>query len=210
MALYLTNNELLIENNELKSKIKKLEKQLEASNKRTLVYKNRTNIYKNRICQLVCEEHQNVMKTFEWCKSIIDTADECGLDMEVLYDLLPIWYDDRTIITEAKDYEKCMISVMGRKKYDAEEEMPSEEINIRNRTPNLEEMNRIILEYNTKNMSLYNLADNYNLSINNLFRLLRENKLIENETDANGYNIFYTEYNGTGIDWDFETGMGLI
>jgi hypothetical protein len=210
MAAYLTNDELLIENNKLKAKINKLEKQLTASNKRTDVFKNRTNNYKKKICELVCEDHYFVMKTFEWCKSIRDTADECGLDMEVLYELIPIWYYDYTKLNEAKDYENCMIQVMGRKKYDAEEEITTEEINIRNRTPDLEEMNKIILEYNTKNMSLYNLADKYNLKINNLFRLLKENKLIENETDANGYYIFYTEHNGTGIEWDFETGMGLI
>jgi hypothetical protein len=34
--------------------------------------------------------------------------------------------------------------------------------------------------------------------------------LIEKETDANGYNTFYTEYNGAGSYWDFESGMGLI
>ena len=198
------------ENNELKEKINYLEKQLTASNKRTDVYKKRTDVYKKRIRDLVCEDHDCVMKMFEWCKSIRDTADECGLDMEVLYELIPIWYDDGTKIEEAKDYEKCMIKVMGRNKYDAEEEHTTEEINIINRTPDLEEMNKIIWDYINTNMSLYELADKYNLKINNLFRLLKINNLIVNETDAKGYDTFYTDSFGADFYWDYETEVGMI
>ena len=99
---------------------------------------------------------------------------------------------------------------MGRKKYDAEIEFTTEEMNIINRTPDLEEMNKIIWDYINTNMSLYELADKYNFKINNLFRLLKINNLIVNETDAKGYHTFYTDYFGTGFDWDFETEVGMI
>lgn len=211
MTDFITNEELLIENNELKSKVNKLEKQLKASNKRTTFFTKQSNICKERMREYVCNNiREEVIKTFEWCKSIIDTADEYNLDMEVLYELIPIWYDDRNKITEAKDYEECMIKVMGRKKYDAENEMTTEEMNIINRTPDLEEMNKIIWDYINTNMSLYELADNYNLKINNLFRLLKINNLIVNETDAKGYHTFYTDYMGANIFWDFETEVGMI
>ena len=211
MTEFITNEELLIEMNELKSKVNKLEKQLKASDKRTTFFTKQSNIFKERMREYVCNNiREEVIKTFEWCKSIIHTADEYNLDMEVLYELISIWYDDRNKIMEAKDYEYCMIKVMGRKKYDAENEMTTEEMNIINRTPDLEEMNKIIWDYINTNMSLYELADNYNLKINNLFRLLKINNLIVNETDAKGYHTFYTDYMGANIFWDFETEVGMI
>ena len=63
------------------------------------------------------------------------------------------------------------------------------------RTPEKEELDLILSEYSGK-MPLHELADKYNLSIINLFRLLKEQKLIENESDATGYNEFLKEYIG--------------
>ena len=145
-------------------------------------------------------------------KGVKDTADEYNLDMEVLYDLIPIWSGDDGghALSQAKDYEECMIKVMGRKKYDAEIEFTSEEMNIINRTPDLDEMNKIIWDYINTNMSLYELADKYNLKINNLLRLLKTNNLIVNETDAKGYHTFYTDYFGARFFWDYETEVGMI
>jgi hypothetical protein len=211
MAEFVTNEKLLIENIELKSKVNKLEKQLKASNKRTSFYESQSNICKKRMSNYI-EEHiqEQVMDHFNWCKSIKDTAREYKLDMEVLYDLIPIWFGDGTKIEEADDYEECMIEVMGRKKYDAEIEFTTDEMNIINRAPDLEEMNKIIWDYINTNMSLYELADKYNLKINNLFRLLKINNLIVNETDAKGYHTFYTDYFGTDFFWDYETEIGMI
>ena len=71
------------------------------------------------------------------------------------------------------------------------------------RTPDQDTINKIIEDYNkATDLSLYDLADKYNLSINNLFRLLKENNLIEKETDAKGYGDFYRDYLGTGYVWD--------
>ena len=209
MTEYITIDQLLIENNELKLKVDRLEKQLKASNKRTSVFKERADILKDRIHQRICEERDEVLKCFEWCKSIKDTACEYGIDMDELYRLIPMWYDSHSEVVTAKDYDECLIEVLGRHKYDDDDD-EDKEINIRQRTPDTEEMNKIIEDYKEGKFSLYELADSYNLKINNLFRLLKDNNLIEKETDANGYNTFYTEYNGAGSYWDFESGMGLI
>jgi hypothetical protein len=64
------------------------------------------------------------------------------------------------------------------------------------RTPEKEELDMLISEYHTNKHSLYELADEYNLVIINLFRLLKEHKLIEKESDAIGYDEFYKEYIG--------------
>ena len=60
------------------------------------------------------------------------------------------------------------------------------------RTPEKEELDMLITEYHTNKHSLYELADEYNLVIINLFRLLKEHKLIEKESDAIGYDEFYS------------------
>ena len=153
---------------------------------------------------------EDVMDHFKWCRSIKDTAENYKLDMDVLYYLIPIWFGSTYELSTADDYEECMIEIMGRKKYEAEREFTSEEMNIMNRNPDLEEMNKIIWDYINTNMSLYKLADKYNLKINNLFRLLKINNLIVNETDAKGYDNFYTDYFGADFYWDYETEVGMI
>ena len=211
MAEFTSNEELLIENKELKAKINKLEKQLKASNKRISFYKRQSDKYIRRMIDYIQERMQeDVMDHFKWCRSIKDTAENYKLDMDVLYYLIPIWFGSTYELSTADDYEECMIEIMGRKKYDAEIEFTSEEMNIMNRTPDLEEMNKIIYDYINTNMSLYELADKYNLKINNLFRLLKINNLIVKETDAKGYDNFYTDYFGADFYWDYETEVGMI
>ena len=215
MAEFTSNEELLIENKELKAKINKLEKQLKASNKRISFYKRQSDKYIRRMIDYIQERMQeDVMDHFKWCRSIKDTAENYKLDMDVLYYLIPIWFDScegsTYELSTADDYEECMIEIMGRKKYDTEREITTEEMNIINRNPDTEEMNKIIWDYINTKMSLYNLADKYNLKINNLFRLLKINNLIVNETDAKGYDNFYTDYFGADFYWDYETEVGMI
>jgi hypothetical protein len=57
---------------------------------------------------------------------------------------------------------------------------------------------------------MYELADKYNLTIYNLFRLLKENNLIEKETDAKQYAGFYVDFNGAGSEWDGKSEIGLL
>ena len=105
------------------------------------------------------------------------------------------------------------MEVIGRKEYDEEQEdeMDPTDLILRNRIPTANEVvNKIITDYNAGNLSLYELTDKYNLQINILFRLLKENGIIEKETDAKGYDNFYTEYCGAGCDWDGKSVLGLI
>ena len=80
------------------------------------------------------------------------------------------------------------------------------------RTPGQEELDGIFTEYKSGKITLYQLADKYNLVIINLFRLLCEHKLIESESDAIGYDEFYKEYIG---EYEYnkyviKTNLGLI
>ena len=71
------------------------------------------------------------------------------------------------------------------------------------RTPEQDTINKIIEDYrDASDLSLYELADRYDLWINNLFRLLKENNIIEKETDAKGYGDFYRDYLGSGHIWN--------
>ena len=163
MAEIASNEELLIENKELKAKINKLEKQLKASNKRTSFYERKSYIYKKRMIDYIEETMQlSVMDEFEFYKNIKVTAENYKLDMDVLYHLIPIWFDrsdSNYERSQADDYEECMIEIMGRQKYDAELEFTSEEMNIMNRTPDLEEMNKIIYDYINTNIHKINTSD---------------------------------------------------
>jgi hypothetical protein len=70
----------------------------------------------------------------------------------------------------------------------------------------------LISDYHTNKHSLYELADKYNIIIHNLFRLLKENNLIEKESDAIGYDEFYKEYIGeiSYNEYDIKTDLRLI
>ena len=60
------------------------------------------------------------------------------------------------------------------------------------RTPEQEELNMLISDYLGEKFTIYELADKYDLLIINLFRLLKEHTLIEKESDAIGYEKFYS------------------
>jgi hypothetical protein len=71
------------------------------------------------------------------------------------------------------------------------------------RTPDQETINKMIEDYSkATDLSLYELADRYDLAITNLFRLLKENNIIEKETGAKGYGDFYRDYLGSGHVWN--------
>ena len=80
------------------------------------------------------------------------------------------------------------------------------------RTPDQKELDEIFIQYSSGEMTLYELADKYNIMIFNLFRLLKENKLIEKESDAIGYDEFYIQYIGEYEynKYDIKTDLGLI
>jgi hypothetical protein len=59
-------------------------------------------------------------------------------------------------------------------------------------------------------MSLYDIADKYNIVILNLFRLLKEERHVENEKDARGYQHFLRIYYGNYYNENVSKELNLI
>ena len=205
MATYLSIEDICDENKVLKERIIILEKELAASIQHSKCLKE---IIDDRNEENAVE----ILEYFHSCSSIRRTDWKYGMDMEELYGLIPEWDGCRDGLQGADDYHECRIEVIGRNEYnyEQEEDMDAEELALRQRTPEPDEITKIMGDYTGSDLSLYELADRYNLRIENLFRLLKENKLIEKETDARGYANFYVDHNGVGAEWDGKSGMGLI
>ena len=160
------------------------------------------------------EDNTNeVLDYFHRVHSIRKTASAYCMEMYELYELIPQWENSREGLKAADDYTECRIEVIGRREYDEEleKDMTWEEREFRERELDTDEVDKIITDYKeSNNLTLYELADRYELRINYLFKLLKENKVIEKETDANGYECFYEEHMGSGCEWDGESELGLI
>jgi ribosomal protein S25 len=159
------------------------------------------------------ENAPEILEYFHSNRSIRRTAWAYGIEMPELYELIPQWEDSREGLKAADDYKECRIEIIGRREYDEEEEedMTKEYIEFRERELDEEDINAIIADYKeSTDLTLYELADRYELKINYLFKLLKENKLIDKETDAKGYAGFYEEHMGSGCEWDGKSELGLI
>jgi hypothetical protein len=159
------------------------------------------------------ENVPEILDYFHSCSSIRRTAWAYGMEMAELYELIPQWEDSREGLRSADDYKECRIEIIGRREYDEEEEedMTKEEYDFRERPLDEEDIRHIISDYKeSSDLTLYELTDRYELKINYLFKLLKENKVIDKETDAKGYASFYEEYMGSGCEWDGKTELGLI
>jgi hypothetical protein len=159
------------------------------------------------------ENAVEILDYFHTVHSIRRTALAYGIEMEELYELIPQWEDCRDGLRSANDYKECRIEIIGRREYDEEEEedMTKEYIEFRERPLDEEDINAIIADYKeSTDLTLYELADRYELKINYLFKLLKENKLIDKETDAKGYASFYEEHMGSSCEWDGKSELGLI
>ena len=160
------------------------------------------------------ENVSEIIDYFQSCSSIRKTAFEYGMEMAELYESIIRWSCDcNCVIKEADDYKECRIEIIGRREYDEEleKDMTNEELAFRERHLEADEVYKIISDYiESTNLTLYEIADRYELKINYLFKLLKENKVIDKETDANGYQSFYEEHMGSGCEWDGETELGLI
>jgi hypothetical protein len=154
-----------------------------------------------------------ILDYFHSCSSIRRTAWAYGMEMAELYELIPQWEDSREGLRSADDYKECRIEIIGRREYDEEleEDMTKEEYDFRERALDEEDINAIISDYKeSTDLTLYELADRYELKINYLFKLLKENKVIDKETDAKGYAGFYEEHMGSSCGWDGKSDLGLI
>ena len=212
MAAYLTIDDLLIENKELKVRIASLEKELRTSHQQNVELKEKVADLKEILSDRNDEEGCEIMEFFHSCSSIRRTAWKYGMDLEEMYNLIPQLEDTWRGLEAASDYDECRMEVVGRQEWDAEQEesMTTEEFAIRDRTPIKEELDCLILDYKDSTLSLYEIADRYNLCIYNLFRLLKENQIIEKETDAKGYSSFYVDFKGAGSEWDGKSEIGLL
>lgn len=212
MAAYITIDELLLENNELKLRVIGLERELNEIHQRNTELKQKVTDLKEILGEQNEEDSVEILEFFHSCSSIRRTAWKYGMDLDEMYELIPQLEDTWAGIKSASDYDECRMEVIGRQEWDAEQEesMTAEEIAIRDRTSIKEELNCLIADYKDSSLSMYEIADRYNLCIYNLFRLLKENNLIEKEIDAKGYSGFYTEYNGVSAEWDGKSDMGLL
>jgi hypothetical protein len=212
MDTFITIDDLLIEHKVLKAKVASLERELQESHQRNAELKQKVTDLKEILSQENEEDAVEILEFFHSCSSIRRTAWKYGMDLEEMYELIPRLEDTWRGLESASDYDECRMEVIGRQEWDAEQEesMTGEELAIRDRTPIQEELNSLIEDYKDSSLSLYEIADRYNLCIYNLFRLLKENNIIEKEIDAKGYSSFYTEYNGAGSEWDGKSDMGLL
>ncbi len=131
------------------------------------------------------------------CKynSVTKTAKEFNCDPIELYRKIPDLDGCCDRLYNLEDYKIYKYKLGGRQE-ELEEFQYSYDYETQMRTPKKEELDLLITEYHTNKHSLYELADKYNLVIINLFRLLKEHKFIEKESDAIGYESFYKEYIG--------------
>ena len=205
MSSYLSVDEIYEENKVLKEKIIELENQIK---KLKTINKNLTQVIDMRNQENALE----ILECFHDCSSIRNTAWKFGIDMEELFELIPEWDGCRDGLQSADDYNECRLEVVGRKECDEEQEddMEPEELKKRMRTPESDEITKIIADYKESNLGMYELADRYDLKINNLFRLLKENDVIEKENDAKCYESFYVDHLGAGSEWDGKSELGLI
>ena len=205
MSSYLSVDEVYEENMTLKATIVCLEAEIQKLNAK--------NKHLTQVIDMRNEENAvEILECFHDCSSIRKTAWKFGIDMEELYELIPEWDGCRDGLQSADDYNECRLEVVGRQQCDEEQEddMEPDELALRNRTPESGEITKIIADYKDSDLSLYELADRYDLWINNLFRLLKENSIIEKETDARGYSNFYTDHGGASSEWDGKSNLGLI
>ena len=209
MSYCLCIDEVYKENEVLHKKIKLIESQLAHFQQKNTMLNHEVCHLKERIDDLINDNAIKILDYFSMCLNIRKTAWKFGMSMEELYERISEWVDHSNLLESACDYDECRIEVIGRKEYD-EDKIEPEDFLLRNRIPSANEVSKIIEDYKGSNLSLYELADRYDLQINNLFKLLKENKMIEKETDAKGYDNFYTEYLGTGCDWDGKSDLGLI
>ena len=209
MSYCLCIDEVYKENEVLHKKIKLIESQLADFQQKNTMLNHEVCHLKERIDDLINDNAIKIFDYFSMCLNIRKTAWKFGMSMEELYERISEWDDHSNLLESACDYDECRIEVIGRKEYD-EDKIEQEDFLLRNRIPSANEVSKIIEDYKGSNLSLYELADRYDLQINNLFRLLKETGMIEKETDAKGYDNFYTEYLGTGCDWDGKSDLGLI
>jgi hypothetical protein len=187
------NNNILQENNKLHEKIKYLKHELDS-------------VYDVIDKHLANEIIQHINKT----NSIKLTANYYKIDPDWIYCKIPEWDDCNDRLYHLSDYKEYLYKVEGRQvELDDCEFYDTNKID-KLRTPDHDELECIFYDYLCTNMRLYDIADKYNIIILNLFRLLKEERHIENEKDARGYHYFLKEYYGNYYNENVNKDLNLI
>jgi hypothetical protein len=143
--------------------------------------------------------------------SITETAKKFDCAPEELFYSIPEWDDCNERLYGLDDYLVYKNRLEGRcHEFDNLKDNLID--NKKMRTPDSDELVAIFTDYKKRRHSLYELADKYDLLIDNLFRLLKEGGLIKSESDAFGYNEFYKEYISETIynSYNIDTDLKLI
>ena len=184
-------------NHKLQEEIELIKNELNICNEEYKKLKDRCNAKQEIIDNNISHD---ILSDLGKTNNLRKTAKKFQCEPEEIYSAIPYWDDCLDRLYKLEDYELYHYKLDGRENelYDLEnlEYNNIEEYNIKMRTPDKEELDKIFTEYRSEEISLYDLADKYNLIIVNLFRLLKEHNLIEKECDAIGYNEFYKIYVG--------------
>lgn len=152
-----------------------------------------------------------ILEFYNKHNNITLTSSHFNISVKDLFFLIPEWEGCPEGLINADDYKDCMKEVYGRgEEYDL---YNYTNIKIFLRTPDKQELAKILEEYNKdNNPNLYLIADYHKIWINNFFRLLKENGIINLETEAKGYNDVFIKYKGTESEllWDGKQSLNLI
>ena len=167
---------------------------------------------KQVIDDMIENNAEQILDFFNCCGSIRRTAFKYGMEMEELYDRISVWDGRYDALFKADDFEECRIEVVGRQECDKElyEDLESDELLSKTRELDANDIKNIIDDYKNSELSLYELADRYNMKIEHLFLTLKDNGIIEKETDAKGYAVFYKEHLGAREEWDGKSDFGFL
>ena len=199
MSAFAINNEKNLDEVEiLKQTIEILKKDLTKA-KREIDTLNQT------IFEMNNDRAIEILEYFNRCGSIQKTARRYNMDVEELYNMIPEWDGCNDGLQGADDYNECRKEIIGRQQWDEEQDTIK-----RTRVDSPEELDEIVKEYKSGDMDLYEIADYHDLDIKYFFKLLKDLRLINNETDAKGYANFYVQHLGSGCEWDGEKTLNMI
>jgi hypothetical protein len=167
---------------------------------------------KQVIDDMIENDPEHILDFFNCCGSIRKTALKYGMEMEELYERISVWDECYASLHAADDFEECRIEVIGRKEYDKELEsyLDPDELLSKTRELDADEIKNIIDDCKNSELSLYDIADRHELKIDYLFKILKDNGIIEKETDVRGYANFYKEYLGARKEWDGKSEFGFL
>ena len=185
MNPYISVFDIFEDNKVLKERIKDLENEITQLNEKKEMQEKSIENLNNTIKELKEnidarneENTSEILDYFHTFHSIRRTASTYCMEMDELYELIPQWEDSREGLKSADDYDECRIEIIGRREYDEEleKDMTKAEYDFRERYLDADEIHDIIADYKYSKLSMYELVDKYEVRINYLFKVLKENR----------------------------------